>query len=740
MAKTYDFGGYATRNNLRCADGRTIRQDAFKDCDGQTVPLVWQHMHDDPTNVLGHATLENRSDGVYCYCSFNGSQSGQQAKEIVKHGDVQALSIYANRLQQRGHDVVHGVIREVSLVLAGANPGAYIDNLSFAHGDGSYDTLEDEATIKLVEYDNIMIAHSDGDGGEGEGEGSAPQPSSDDDSNDGDDGKGIMDLFDEAVQGLDEKHQQAVYAVIGALAEDDDDDDEPEPKQRRRASEDDEDDDDDDEDLSHADGPTIQEIVESLDDEEADVVEAVVKAATKGGDVTKEQAQAFQAMSKEKQDATYALVGAILQNEGKSDDDEGDDDDLEHYDYEGETMKYNVFDAETGEGISLSHADMQGVFDDAKVLGSLKDAVLAHGIQNIEVLFPEAQAVNQTPYPIARRMEWVSKVLGSTHKTPFARIKSTAANLTADEARARGYIKGKKKIEEQISALKRVTTPQTIYKLQKLDRDDIVDITDFDVVAWMKEEMRMMLDEELARAILIGDGRFSGAEDKIQPTNIRPIWTDEATYVINSVLVTGGMSAEQRAREFVDTVIRSRKNYKGSGTPTMFIGPDLLVELRLLKDGDGYRRYKTDNELAEDLRLKEIVEVELFDDQERTVEGQQRTLGAIIVNMSDYTCGANKGGEVTLFDNFDLNYNKYEYLIETRMCGALTMPFSAIVVEFTDGPVAGHTYSVAATIDDDAEDMDVEPQSNGWYEKVNGAYILSQDEYGQPGKTYYKQD
>ena len=703
--KEYDFSGYATRNNRRCGDGRVILKDAFKDCDGETVPLVWHHQHSGPDNVLGHAVLENRDDGVYCYCSFNKTPNGEIAKEVVKHGDVKALSIYANRLKQRGSDVVHGVIREVSLVLAGANPGAYIDNLALAH-DGIEDIIDDEAIIKFVEDDYVSLIHEEGD-------------DMDQEANENAKNKSVLDVFDEAMDSLSEEQRQAVYMVLEAIADEDNEgdkddknnQDKEEPVDRKTQNKESEDQ-EDDESMEH-DGMILSK-------EEERVALSVLKAVIDDDELSHADAEAFDNFSDFQKSIVYDAVDELT-NE------------LAHQDNEGEDMKFNVFDEATGTESYLSHDDMASIFDDAKKIGSLKDAVLAHGIQNIEVLFPEAQAVNNTPLTIARKMDWVSKVLSGTHKTPFSRIKATAANLTEDEARAKGYIKGTEKVEEQIMALKRITTPTTVYKLQKLDRDDIIDITDFDVVAWMKDEMRMMLDEEIARAILFGDGRQPSSNDKINELCIRPVWTDEATYVINTVMNVNGMTLEQKAREFVDQCVRSRKDYKGAGTPTLYISPDLLVEVRLLKDGDGYRRYKTDQELADDLRVSEIVEVEIMNGLTRTVDGVERELGGIILNMNDYTVGATKGGEVTLFDDFDLNFNKYEYLIETRMCGALTTPFSAIVVEFIGTANAVVPTYKLANVKDNSN-----PQASGWYtyDPVNG-YTLTSDTARDISKIYY---
>lgn len=608
----YDFGGYATRNDMRCSDGRIIRHNAFKECDGQTVPLVWQHTHDSPENVIGHADLENRDDGVYAYGTFNSTPNGQIARDLVQHGDISALSIYANRLQQQGPDVTHGIIREVSLVLAGANPGAFIDNIGFAHGD---DECTEEAVI-FNDVEGLDLAHED-------------------EAEDEEDASTVEEVLDT----LTDEQQDAVYAALGMILAGDDDID--------------------DDDMEHADSdePTIGEILSTLNEEQRAAVSMLFEAA--------------------------------LEESEFDDEDEDEDDDIEHSYYEEEdemTIKHNLFEGEANyDGDVLTHADMEEIIADAKIVGSMREAALQHGITGIDVLFPDAQLVTNPPAMISRRMEWVSGVLSGVHKSPFSRIKSTAANITADEARARGYIKGNKKIEEQIAVLKRVTTPQTVYKLQKLDRDDIIDITDFDVVAWLKQEMRMMLDEELARAILVGDGRLASSQDKINENNIRPIWSDDDMYAVHTEVDVDGMSKVERAQAFIDACIKARKAYKGSGSPTMFIGADQLTELRLLRNSIGERLFKNDQELADELRVSRIVEIELFDGLTRTVDGDTKELGAIIVNLGDYTVGADKGGEVSLFDDFDLNYNKYEYLIETRCCGALTQPASALVIEF---PVA----------------------------------------------------
>lgn len=605
----YDFSGYATRNDLRCSDGRTIRRDAFKECDGVEVPLVWQHMHDSPGNVLGHALLENRADGVYAYGTFNNTPSGLEAKELVKHGDIKSLSIYANRLKQVGGDVTHGVIREVSLVLSGANPQALIDNVAISHSDGDYEVIDDEAVI----YSGDYLSHAD-------------DPEEEDD----DMAKQSEETIEDVFNTLSEKQKQAVYAIVGAALEEQD-----KPVQH---ADDDMDDEDDEEE-------TIEDV--------------------------------FNTLSEKQKQAVYAIVGAALEEQGGE---------VSHSDEEGYIM-HNVFETGQDAGEVLSHAEIEAIFTDAKRGGSLKDAVLAHGITNIQAFFPEDQLAPNQPGIIGRNMEWVTTVLNGVHKTPFSKVKSTAANLTADEARAKGYLnKGTQKQEEQLAALKRSVSPTTIYKLQKLDRDDVVDITDFDVVAWIKEEMRTMLNEEVARAILVGDGRSNISNDKIDETKIIPIWSDDEVYSVHTRVVKGA----DYAKDFIDAAIRARKNYKGSGSPTLFVGPGLLTEMRLIRDEIGHRLYKNDQELADELRVSKIVEVELLDNLTRTVSGTTYEYGGIIVNLNDYNVGATKGGEVNLFDDFDLDYNKYEYLIETRMSGALTQPKSALVIEFTAATSGGN--------------------------------------------------
>ena len=599
----YDFSGWATRNDLRCSDGRVIRKDAFKDNDGETVPLVWNHQHNDPLNVLGHAMLQNRDSGVYAYCTFNDTDAGQAAKKMVEHGDITHLSIYANRLKQKGSDVLHGAIREVSLVLAGANPGAYIDSI-MSHGEES----DDEAIIYTDE--EIYLSHADNTEGET-------------DMNENE--ETIQDVFDT----LNEKQKQVVYAMIGMALED-------------AGAGEAQHSDDDDYYFEHADGEeTVQDVFNTLNEKQKQVV--------------------------------YAIIGQALEDAGVNT--EGDEED----------MKHNVFDQDEMNGNdTLSHAEMETIIADGKRFGSMKESFLAHaeeyGIKSIDYLFPEPKTLNNPPEFIKRDMGWVSKVMGTVHHTPFSRIKSMFADITEDEARAKGYIKGKLKKEEVFSLLKRTTTPTTVYKKQKMDRDDVVDITDFDVIAWLKSEMRMMLDEEIARAILIGDGRLSSSDDKINETNIRPIVSDDDLYTIKSkVTVAENATGADKAKAFIDQVIRSRKEYKGSGNPTLFTTEDMVTECLLLEDKIGHKLYKTEAELATAMRVKEIVTVEVM---EGLKDKNSKEVAGIIVNLADYNVGADKGGSVNMFDDFDIDYNQQKYLIETRCSGALVKPYSAITLTF----------------------------------------------------------
>ena len=602
--KTYDFSGYATKVGIKCSDGRTILQDAFAHCDGKKVPLVYQHLHNDPKNVLGHAVLENRPDGVYAYCSLNNTEAGKTAKALVQHGDISALSIYANSLVQKSSNVIHGVIREVSLVLSGANPEAYIDNLAFEHSDGSITTDESEAFIcaGAIIHDGIEI----------------PEVSDNQDSSE--------------------------------------------------------------ESISHAD--------DKKDPEDQKTV----------GDV-------FDTLNEEQKTVVYTMIAQALETQ----DGEDDEEDVKHSNIKGdETMKKNIFDKDSAatEVRGLSRADLRAIFNDARQSQStLKNAFLAHGyesisdaladyehqdevlahaatygIDNIGYLFPDARTTTNTPQFIKRDTEWVSKVFGAAKHVPFSRIKTVLADITADEARARGYIKGNEKADEVITLLKRTTDPQTVYKKQKLDRDDIIDITDFDVVVWLRMEMRMMLEEEIARAQLVGDGRLSSSDDKIKEDKIRPIATDDPIYTIEIQIPVAATTAQM-----IDEIIKGRKQYKGTGTPAFYTTPDVNGDMLLLKDTTGRRLYNTEADLAAGIRAREIIEVPVMENKvvvltpaTASETGLQKRLVGISVNMTDYSLGADKGGSISMFDDFDIDFNQFKYLIETRCSGALTMPHSAI--------------------------------------------------------------
>ena len=555
----YDFAGYATKHNIKCSDGRTILKDAFAHNDQTTVPLVWHHMHSDPSNILGHAKLEARDDGMYCYCTFNTSQKGQEAKELVKHGDVNSLSIFANNLVQKGSDVAHGEIREVSLVLTGANPGAKIDNIQIAHSDGS-----------LTDSSEDVIIYSG-----------------------------------ELLHSADSAFSRQMHTTNNIQHED----------------------------------KTLQDVMDTLNDEQLEAV--------------------------------YAVIGMAVEG-------------IEHGGYG--DMKRNIFDnSYQNQGPTLSHAEKSEIFmaavEDSKKTGSLKESLLAHaatyGIEDIGLLFPDATEMHTPPEFIKRDTEWVAGVISGTKHTPFSRIKTTFADITADEARAKGYdTKGTLKKEEIIKLLKRVTTPTTIYKKQKLDRDDIIDITSYDVVPWLKAEMRMMLDEELARAVLIGDGRDISAEDKINEDHIRPIHTDEDLYSHKVSL-----PSTSTAVDIIEAVIRSRKHYKGSGSPVAYMHPDVLTDMLLIKDTTGRKIYESEALLTAALRVSRIVEVPIFEGAKRTSGGKTYNLLMEIVNLKDYALGADKGGQVSMFDDFDIDYNQHKYLMETRVSGALIRPKSAIIIE-----------------------------------------------------------
>ena len=666
MDKKFDFSGWATKNNLLCSDGRVIRQNAFEECDGMKVPLVWNHQHNKPEEVLGHALLENRDDGVYAYCSFNDSDAAHNAKLLVQHGDVNQLSIYANKLKQQGCNVIHGVIREVSLVLAGANPGAYIDSVMM-HGDDSFE----EGTIYTGEFIDYVepLSHAENTKkGEEEMAEDTKKPETKDDSE-----ETVADVFDT----LTEKQKKAVYAIIGQITEDvsnkssKDEKSEKNEMEHSKCGGSKEDDDK----LEHAkcgskDG---KKELEHAKDEEED------------GDENETVEDVFNTLTEKQKKVVYALVGMAREESNESDDEnEG-----------GDNMKHNVFENDINDQEVLTHADMEEIMADAKRNGSLKDAVLQHGITNIEYLFPDAQTIDKVPGFIKREDTWVTEIMNTVHHTPFSRIKSVFADITEADARAKGYIKGNLKAEEVFTLLKRITTPTTIYKKQKLDRDDVVDITDFDVVAWLKTEMRMMLDEEIARAVLVGDGRSSSSNDKINEQNIRPIWTDDDVYTVKALVeIAADATEDKKAKEFIRATIKSRKNYKGSGNPVMFISEDMLTNCLLLEDTNQRVIYDTIEKLATALRVKKIVPVPVMENLTRVVGAKTHELAGIYVNMNDYNIGADKGGAVNMFDDFDIDYNAQKYLIETRCSGALTVPFSAVAIEFVTNTVASEEAGV----------------------------------------------
>ena len=568
----YDFAGYATRYGVPCADGRIIDKTAFLQNNGKKVPLVYNHQHNDISSVLGHAFLECRDDGVYAYGYFNDTDNGVEAKNQVIHGDLDSLSIWANRLQESGNPprkhVAHGDIKELSLVLAGANPGAFIEEI-VAHSD------EEGYEAFIYSGDSLELNHSEG-GTEKEDE-----PMADTNKEQEPESKSAKEVFDE----MTEEQKQVAIAIAG---------------------------------------------------------QAVEEALKERGIDPKED-----------------------------DNDEG-----------GEEMGHSCFD-NTGEDTNvLSHDDMATIVKEAEKTGRMSDAFLAHGIENIEYLFPDAQTINGAPDFIKRNDEWVNDVMNNVHHTPFSRIKSVFADITEDEARAKGYIKGKLKKEEVFSLLKRTTTPQTIYKKQKIDRDDYIDIVDLDVVAWIKTEMRMMLDEEIARAILVGDGRLSSSDDKISEDHIRPIWTDADLYTIKAAVdITKDTTSAEIAKAFILEAIRSRVQYKGSGTPTLYAPDTIITECLLLEDKNGRMIYDTLDKLATVLRVSKIVTVPVMENLARTKETFTYKLLGIIVNLKDYNVGADKGGAVNMFDDFDIDYNAMKYLIETRCSGAMIKPYGAIAIE-----------------------------------------------------------
>lgn len=611
MPTKYDFSGWATRSNIQCSDGRIIANDAFKDNDGQKVPLVWSHNHNDPNYVLGHALLENRGDGVYAYCSFNSSENGQNAKLLVEHGDVESLSIYANQLTQDGSMVSHGNIREVSLVLAGANPGAYIENTMSHSGTA----IDDEAIIHTADEEVID-----------------PTPGEFEEQEEPEDDQPTPDEEEKAEEQDEEKEEKEPEEPETELDEDDPEGDEEEDQMPEEKQE-----------LSHADdsgneGKTVQEVFNTLTDEQKDVV--------------------------------YFLIGEAVKEAGGN---------VEGNTEGGEGMKHNVFEGDENyvDEAVLSHDAMEAIFNDAKSSGSLRDSVLKHsaeyGIENIEWLFPEHKNLKDVPDFIKKVPDaWVQTVMNGVSKTPFSRIRMVFADITADQARARGYTKGNRKIEEVFTLLRRKVGPTTIYKKQKLDRDDIIDITDFDVVAWMKTEMRMMLDEEIARAILFSDGRSPLAEDKIKEDCIIPVINDDSLYTITKIVTPAEGQSEEEA--LLDAAVLAGVDYQGSGNKTAFMRPEQTAKIMLLQDGFKHRLYKDANEVALAMNVKKIEEVPasvMTDD----------TILSVILDLKDYTVGADKGGAINMFDDFDIDYNQEKYLIETRCSGALTKPYSAIVLK-----------------------------------------------------------
>jgi hypothetical protein len=643
---------------------------AFKHNDTMRVPLVWQHLHNEPENILGHAILENREDGVYAHAYFNSSEKAQTAKIAVKHGDITMLSIYANNLTQQGKNVLHGDIKEVSLVLSGANPGAKIDNVNLMHGDGSLDALEDEVIITT----GLTLEHSDEEENTQEQEPAAQTQSAEEPAATEPVVEHQEELTNqEVLETLNEDQKAVVYDLLGEALEHSEE--------------------------SNLDAGLVQSVFESLTEEQEAVVRdliggAIAHAESQGEDEMTETLQhadgektvkdVFDAMTEEQKNVVYFMIGEALDGADSGDLKQSDTTEaITHALQEGfESMSRNAFQnngtAATEERPVLSHSQLETIVNDAQKLGSFKESFLQHagtyGIDDIDVLFPDAKTLSNSPDVIGRRQEWVADVLGGAKHSPFSRIKSTAVDLTADEARAKGYVKGNLKKDEIIKLLKRVTTPTTIYKKQKLDRDDIVDITDLDVVAWLKAEMRVMLDEELARAILIGDGREVDDEDKIDEEKIRPIARDVDMYA-HSITVASELSADA----IIESVLRTRTYYKGTGTPTFYTTDAILTDLILLKDKVGRRLYETEASLAAALRVTKIVTVEVM-------ESAPDILG-IVVNMADYTIGADRGGQVSMFDDFDIDYNQQKYLIETRVSGALTKPKSAIVIKKTLGIV-----------------------------------------------------
>ena len=621
MGKTADFSGWATRYNIKCADGRTIKPGSFDDCDGKTVPLMWDHRHDSQFNVLGNALLHSRDEGMYAECTFNETPQGKNARELVKNGDITHLSIYANHLKQTGGDVIHGLIREVSLVMAGANPGAYIDNVVIAHSEDG--VIEAEEAIIFMDAE---IVHND------------------------------------------DNPESLEHSDIPAEEKPAEEPATPETK-------------DSDGELEHSDKENKDMGAENSEETVEDVLNTL----------------------NEKQKAAVAYLCGKIAEDAKND--EGEDD-MAHNDI----AHHNAFDQDAAPiRHHLSKDDQAVIIADMKKYGTLKESYLAHkeelGIEDVimhtddhgieystgdqaymvndpSFLFPEARALNNPPAWIKRDTGWVSSVINGTKHTPFSRIKSVFADITEDDARAKGYIKGNVKKEEVFTLLKRTTTPQTVYKKQKMDRDDIIDITDFDVVAWIRGEMRIMLEEEIARAILIGDGRAAVSDDKISEDHIRPIYTDADLFSIKALVTyQAGASEDSKAKSYIREAVKARKTYKGSGNPVFYTTEDVLTDMLLLEDNMGHRLYKSEAELATAMRVSKIITVQVMEGVQRTVDNVTRDLVGIIVNLTDYTVGADKGGATSMFEDFDIDRNQEKYLIETRCSGALTVPYSAIVIE-----------------------------------------------------------
>lgn len=587
----YDCSGWATKANVRCYDGLVIAQDAFKECSGKVVPMVYNHDHSNVDNVIGHCLLENRPGGVYCYAKFNDTDTGKTARQCVESGDLSAFSIFANGLKKVGSTVKHGFIREVSLVLAGCNPGALIDEVVKHSADEDYEGGE----AFIYNEDGLSLTH-----------GMDPE------------GNPLEDLTHSADSG---------DAVT---------DDEATQEEAKMADEKNE-------------GKTLEQVYNSMTDEQ--------------------------------KECCHVLVGLALEEQEGGDNDDGEEDD---------TVKQNVFDKDTNATV-LKHSieEINNVVKTAKSHGTMKAAFedagmdsdeLAHSIDNIDWLFPEDHLLDTTPRIIDKPDDWVSVVMGAVHHIPFSRFKSMFADLTEEDARAKGYIKGNFKKEEVFGLLRRSTSPTTVYKKQKLDRDDVIDITSFDVVAWLKQEMRLKLNRELALAYLLGDGRLAASEDKIDENCIRPVFNDSDLFTIKVQCKTTGLTTvEDKYKALIKQILRSRKEYRGSGTPTLFTTEDALTEMLLLEDGIGHPLYADEAALARKLRVKNIVTIPEMEGRKGAKGGD---LVCLIVNLADYTVGADKGGAVSMFDDFDIDFNAQKYLIETRCSGALTTPFSAMAVEW----------------------------------------------------------